>query len=89
MSNVVTFPSIPISDRFVLRSIHVTNTTDSTTLLSSNVLYASGNTAGLTNRMPVPAGASLELIDKNQLFGPGDVINLQGFNDICIDIWNI
>ena len=80
MSNVVTFPSLPTSDRFVLRSIHITNTTDSTTLLSSNVLYASGNTAGLTNRMPVPAGASLELIDKNQLFGPGDVINLQGFN---------
>jgi hypothetical protein len=30
--------------------------------------------------MPVPAGASLELIDKNQIFGPGDTINLQGFN---------
>jgi hypothetical protein len=26
------------------------------------------------------AGASLELIDKNQIFGPGDTINLQGFN---------
>jgi hypothetical protein len=30
--------------------------------------------------MPVPAGASLELIDKNQIFGPADKINLQGFN---------
>jgi hypothetical protein len=80
MSNVVTFPSVPTTDRIILRSIHVTNTTDATALLSSNVLYASGNTAGLTNKMPVPTGASLELIDKNQIFGPGDTINLQGFN---------
>jgi len=80
MNTVVTFPSIPVTDRFLLRSIHVTNTSDATALLSSNVLYASSNTAGLTNKMPVPAGASLELIDKNQIFGPADKINLQGFN---------
>jgi hypothetical protein len=53
---------------------------DSTALLSSNVLYATSNTAALTNRMPLPAGASLELIDKNQILNPGDKINLQGFN---------
>jgi hypothetical protein len=80
MNTVVTFPSIPVTDRYLLRSIHVTNTSDATALLSSNVLYASSNTAGLTNKMPVPAGASLELIDKNQIFGPADKINLQGFN---------
>jgi hypothetical protein len=80
MNTVVTFPSIPVTDRFLLRSIHVTNTSDATALLSSNVLYASGNTALMTNKMPVPTGASLELIDKNQIFGPGDKINLQGFD---------
>jgi hypothetical protein len=80
LNTVVTFPSIPVTDRFLLRSIHVTNTSDATALLSSNVLYASGNTALMTNKMPVPTGASLELIDKNQIFGPGDKINLQGFN---------
>ena len=80
MSNVITFPSIPISDRIILRSIHVTNMSDGTALLSSNILYATGNTAALTNRMPLPVGASLELIDKNQILNPGDSINLQGFN---------
>jgi hypothetical protein len=53
---------------------------DGTALLSSNILYATGNTAALTNRMPLPVGASLELIDKNQILNPGDSINLQGFN---------
>ena len=80
MSSIVTFPVSPTTDRFVLRSIHVTNMSDSTALLSSNVLYATSNTAALTNRMPLPAGASLELIDKNQILNPGDKINLQGFN---------
>lgn len=80
MSSIVTFPASPATDRFVLRSIHVTNMSDSTALLSSNVLYATSNTAALTNRMPLPAGASLELIDKNQILNPGDTINLQGFD---------
>jgi hypothetical protein len=80
MSSIVTFPVSPATDRFVLRSIHVTNMSDSTALLSSNVLYATSNTAALTNRMPLPAGASLELIDKNQILNPGDKINLQGFD---------
>jgi hypothetical protein len=53
------------------------------------VLYASGNTAGLTNKMPVPAGASLELIDKNQLFNPGDIINLQGFDATGVPTANL
>jgi len=80
MSNVITFPSLPVTDRIILRSIHVTNMSDGTALLSSNILYATGNTAALTNRMPLPVGASLELIDKNQILNPGDSINLQGFN---------
>ena len=81
MNSVVTFPSSPTTDRFVLRSIHVTNTSGGTALLSSNILYQVGsNTAVLTNKMPLVAGSSLELIDKNQLFAPGDRINLQGFD---------
>jgi hypothetical protein len=80
MSSIITFPVSPATDRFVLRSIHVTNVSDGTALLSSNVLYATSNTAALTNRMPLPAGASLELIDRNQVLNPGDKINLQGFN---------
>jgi hypothetical protein len=80
MSNVITFPSLPVTDRIILRSIHVTNMSDGTALLSSNILYATGNTAALTNKMPLPVGASLELIDKNQILNPGDSINLQGFN---------
>ena len=80
MSSIITFPASPATDRFVLRSIHVTNVSDGTALLSSNVLYATSNTAALTNRMPLPAGASLELIDRNQVLNPGDKINLQGFN---------
>jgi hypothetical protein len=80
MATMLTFPSVPSTDRFLLRSIHVVNLTESTTLISGNILYASGNTAFIANKIPVAEGGVLEFIKKGQLFQPGDKINLQGFD---------
>jgi hypothetical protein len=80
MSSVLTFPTVPSTDRFILRSLHVVNTSDSTAQISGNVLYATGNTAPIANLIPVAQGGVLEFIKTYQLFQPGDTINLQGFN---------
>ena len=80
MSAFVTFPSSPTTTRFILRSLHVVNMSDTTSLISSNILYATGNTAAIANQIPVAPGGVLEFIKKGQLFQPGDKINLQGFN---------
>jgi hypothetical protein len=80
MSSVLTFPSVPTTDRFILRSLHVVNTSGSTAQISGNVLYATGNTAPIANLIPVAQGGVLEFIKTYQLFQPGDTINLQGFN---------
>jgi len=80
LSPIVTFPSIPNSDRFILRSLHITNISDTDVSVSGNVLYATGNTAAIANRLPVPAGASFELLEIPQLFQPSDIVNLQGFD---------
>ena len=80
MSPIITFPSTPTSDRFTLRSLHITNISDTDVSVSGNVLYATGNTAIIANRLPVPAGASFELLDLTQVFQPSDIVNLQGFN---------
>jgi hypothetical protein len=80
MSSVLTFPTIPTTDRYLLRSLHVVNTSGATALISGNVVYATGNTASLANQIPVAQGGVLEFIKTYQLFQPGDTINLQGFN---------
>ena len=76
----ITFTSGVASDRFILRSLNVTNVSDDTAYVSSNVLYAGGNTAYLGNLIPVPVGGIVEFMDRVQLMQPGDTINLQGFN---------
>jgi hypothetical protein len=53
---------------------------DTTSLISGNILYATGNTAAIANQIPVAVGGVLEFIKTSQLFQPGDKINLQGFN---------
>ena len=80
MSSVLTFPTIPTTDRYLLRSLHVVNTSGTTALISGNVVYATGNTASLANQIPVAQGGVLEFIKTYQLFQPGDTINLQGFD---------
>ena len=80
MSPVLTFPTSSATDRYLLRSLHLVNTSDATALVSSNVLYATGNTAYLANAIPVVPGGVMEFIKTYQIFQPGDSINLQGFN---------
>ena len=83
MSNIITFPSSPSTDRFMVRSIHVVNMSGSTALVSGNILYSTGNTVPFANQIPVSQGGILEFFRRSssyQLFQPGDTINLQGFN---------
>lgn len=76
----ITFTSGNATDRIVLRSLHVTNVSDNPAYVSSNVLYAGGNTAYLGNLIPVPVGGIVEFMDRAQLIQPNDRINLQAFN---------
>jgi hypothetical protein len=76
----ITFTSGVAGDRFILRSLNVTNVSDNTAYVSSNVLYAGGNTAYLGSLIPVPVGGIVEFMDRVQLMQPGDTINLQGFD---------
>ena len=80
MATGLTLPSTPANDRYILRSLHVTNISDSVAFVSSNVLYAGGNTAYLGSLIPVPVGSIVEFMDRSQLLQPGDKINLQGFD---------
>jgi hypothetical protein len=80
MSTGLTIPSTPVNDRYIIRSLHVTNISDSVAFVSANVLYVGGNTAYLGSLIPVPVGSVVEFMDRPQLMQPGDKINLQGFN---------
>jgi hypothetical protein len=85
----VAFPTVPATDRFLLRSLLVVNLTESTAQVSGNILYATGNTASFANKIPIPAGGLLEFYEKGQLFQPGDKVNLQGFDAAGVPTANI
>ena len=90
MSTMVTMPSATAGDKFIIRSIHITNISDTTdALLSGNILYATGNTAMLINRIPIPVGGVVDLMKRGQLLSPGDKINLQGFTTAGIATSNL
>jgi hypothetical protein len=89
MSTVLAFPTVPTTDRFLLRSLHVVNMSGATAQISGNILYATGNTAPIANLIPVAQGGVLEFIKTYQLFQPGDKINLQGFNSAGTPTANI
>ena len=78
--NGITFTSSNAGDRLILRSLHVTNVTDNPAYVSSNVLYAGGNTAYLGNLIPVPVGGIVDFIYRPQIIQPNDTINLQAFD---------
>jgi hypothetical protein len=81
LSNALVFPSSTASDRYLLRSLLVTNLHDNTVLLSGNILFGTGNTAVFANQMPLHEGSATEfIVSKPQIFNPGDQIKLQGFD---------
>jgi hypothetical protein len=85
----ITFSPPNSTDRIILRSLHVTNISDNTAYVSSNVLYATGNTAYMGNLIPVPVGGIVEFINRNQILQPNDKVNLQGFNQTLTPTSNI
>jgi hypothetical protein len=85
ISNVsagVTFTGSTTADRFIIRSIQVTNISDgNAAYVSSNVLYSTGNTAYLGNLISVPLGGVTEFIGRTQILQSGDSLYFQGFDN--------
>ena len=81
MQELISFPATPTDSRYLVRSLHITNTSDQDAFISANVLYASGNVAHLASRIPVPEGGVLEFLKKTQVLSPGDRIHVQGYDN--------
>jgi hypothetical protein len=89
LAPALTISASPTADRYLVRSMHLTNISENAAHVSANVLYATGNTATLANLMPVPVGGVLEFMDRIQVLQPGDRINVQGFNSTFTPTSNI
>jgi hypothetical protein len=81
LAPALTIASTPVADRYLVRSMHLTNISENAGFVSANVLYATGNTATLANLIPVPVGGIVEFMDRIQILQPGDKINVQGFDN--------
>jgi len=82
MVDALAFNATSVDDRFILRSIHIVNLTNSTAYLSSNIYYYSqDNTYPYLNSFIVPPRGAVELLpNKAQIHNPGDIIRLQAFD---------
>lgn len=89
LAPALTIASTPTVDRYLVRSMHLTNISDNPAFVSANVLYATGNTATLANLIPVPVGGIVEFMDRIQVLQPGDKINVQGFDSAGTPTSNI
>ena len=89
LAPALTIASTPTVDRYLVRSMHLTNISETPALVSANVLYATGNTATLANLISVPVGGIVEFMDRIQVLHPGDKINVQGFNNAGTPTSNI
>jgi len=78
----VTFTGSIAADRFIIRSIQITNISESNlAYVSANVRYSAGNTAYLGNLISVPLGGFVEFINRTQILQSGDSLYFQGFDN--------
>jgi len=78
----VTFTGSTAADRFIIRSIQVTNISESNlAYVSANVKYSAGNTAYLGNLITVPLGGFVEFINRTQILQSGDSLYFQGYDN--------
>jgi hypothetical protein len=71
---------INTDERVIMKSIYVTNISDSMAYLKSNLALNDGNSVTFAYMIPVSAGSSLELLKRDQVFSNGDTLNVQGFD---------
>jgi hypothetical protein len=92
VSNVmagITFTGVTSNDRYILRSMQVTNISNNTAYVSSNVKYSTNATGYLGNLIAVPQGGFVEFMGRTQIFQPGDSIYFQGFDNNQVPASNI
>jgi len=82
MANAIVFPNTA-GFSYIVDSILIANqdgTGLSTVSISSNIVLATGLEYNYCNQIPVPYRMSLDLLKKPQVFKPGEILKLQGFN---------
>lgn len=89
MAPILSLPTSPSSVSYVIQSLHITNISEETALLSANVVFASNSTVTLFDKLALPVGASMELFDKSLALKPGDTLNLQSFNQSAVATSNV
>lgn len=63
--------------RYIVSSIHVTNINTSDETITGEIFYSNtGEVVSIGNQIPIPQGASLELLGKTKILNPSDEIRL-------------
>ena len=78
--SVISIDSNPTDASYLVHSLQLTNITDNEVYISGNIQFASGQNVDLLNRLKMPVGSSLEILEKSLILLPGDVLNLTTFD---------
>lgn len=80
LANALVLPSpADTGDRYIVRSIQVTNISDDIAYLNSNVVL-SGYETHLAYKVPIPVGGSIEMLKRAHAFNRNDSITMQGLD---------
>jgi hypothetical protein len=80
----LSFPNIA-GNRYVIKSIHLTNTFDNELYLTARHDFKNGNGAlkvPIANRLVIPYNGALELLEQPTVANPGDILRLQALTGI-------
>lgn len=67
--------SVPAGSKGIVRSIHVTNISGSSTNLTAEINYGGSNPISLADAVPVEAGSGIDLLIGPKVISNGDTIN--------------
>ena len=80
LSNVLVFPETPNNDdRYILKSVQITNISESGAYFSGNILFGNADVQ-FANHIPLPVGSTAEILTTPQVFFAGDSVQLIGYN---------
>jgi hypothetical protein len=86
LATIFTAPSTT-GRRYILRSVQVTNISGNPETITGDIFFSSTSASiSIANEIPVPAGSSLELLKRDKVLNPNDLLRLQSSNNGALSV---
>lgn len=84
-SNIFATPSTS-GRRYILTSLHATNINTTQTTVSARIDYSATSITNIATQLPIPTGASVELLKQPKVLQPTDILAIQSTENGAVSI---